>query len=134
MTSFWYRPDEWYQNLIKPALNPPDWVFGPVWTFLYLTMGISAWLVWLKSFETSIRTPLILFGIQLLLNGLWTFFFFGLKNPGLTFVELLILLTAIMSNIVSFWKKNRYAGILFLPYISWVSFALYLNFMIWRLN
>jgi translocator protein len=129
-----FRPDAWYEDLIKPALNPPNWLFGPVWTCLYAIMGISAWLVWLQRQKVRVQFTLVLFGIQLLFNGLWTFIFFGLRNPGLAFADILMLWFAIACTLAAFWQKNRTAGLLLIPYLSWVSFAVYLNFELWRLN
>ena len=129
-----FRPDAWYEGLIKPALNPPGWIFGPVWTILYITMGIAAWLVWLQRHNVRVHLALALFGIQLLFNGLWTFLFFGLRNPGIALVDILMLWFAIAFTLMAFWQKSRTAGILLTPYLSWVSFAVYLNFELWRLN
>jgi translocator protein len=129
-----FGPDAWYEGLVKPALNPPNWIFGPVWTFLYAVMGISAWLVWLQRHSVRVRIALVFFGIQLLLNALWTCIFFGLKMPGLAFAEILILWAAIACTMVSFWHRSMSAGLLLVPYLSWVSFASYLNFELWRLN
>jgi tryptophan-rich sensory protein len=129
-----FRPDAWYEGLVKPALNPPNWIFGPVWTCLYALMGISAWLVWLQRQTVPVRSALVLFGIQLLFNGLWTFIFFGLRRPGLAFVDIVILWAAIACTLAAFWRRSRYAALLLIPYLLWVSFAVYLNFELWRLN
>jgi len=129
-----FRPDAWYESLIKPALNPPGWIFGPVWTFLYITMGIAAWLVWLRRHNVRIQFALALFYIQLFFNGLWTFLFFGLRRPELAFVDILILWLAIACTLMAFWQKSRTAGLFLIPYLSWVSFAVYLNFELWQLN
>ncbi|MBW1780486.1 MAG: tryptophan-rich sensory protein [Deltaproteobacteria bacterium] len=129
-----FRPDAWYEGLVKPALNPPNWIFGPVWTCLYALMGISAWLVWLQRQTVPVRSALVLFGIQLLFNGLWTFIFFGLRRPGLAFVDIVILWAAIACTLAAFWGRSRYAALLLIPYLLWVSFAVYLNFELWRLN
>ncbi|MDP2598324.1 MAG: TspO/MBR family protein [Candidatus Liptonbacteria bacterium] len=125
----------WYADLQKPALNPPGWIFGPVWTILYLLMGISLFLVWRRGTENKdARTAIVLFAAQLILNAFWTIIFFGLHNPALAFVEIVVLLAAIIWTTVLFYKISRVAGILLLPYILWVSFAAYLNFAIWQLN
>jgi tryptophan-rich sensory protein len=129
-----FRPDAWYEDLVKPTLNSPNWIFGPVWTCLYATMGISAWIVWLQRQTVPVQAAFVLFGIQLLLNGFWTYIFFGLKNPGLAFAEILMLWVAIACTLAAFWQKSRCAGLLLIPYLSWVSFAAYLNFGLWRLN
>ncbi len=129
-----FRPGAWYEGLVKPALNPPNWLFGPVWTFLYVAMGVSAWLVWRQREHARIHGALRLFGLQLLFNGLWSYLFFGLQNPGLALINILFLWAVIACTLISFWKKSRPAGLLLTPYLLWVSFAVYLNFGIWRLN
>ena len=131
----------WYATLVRPALNPPAWVFGPVWTTLFALMGIAAFLVW-SSFakatdgqeKRTIKVALVLFGIQLVLNTLWSIIFFGSHNPGAAFVEIIFLWLAILATIIAFAKISKPAAWLLLPYILWVSFASYLNFMIWILN
>lgn len=124
----------WYQTITKPAINPPSWLFAPVWTTLYTLMGISAFLVWQKRGLKIARVGLWVYLIQLILNSVWSFLFFGAKNPGLAFVEIIILLIFIIINTILFWRVNKWAGILMLPYIAWVSFASYLNYQIWMLN
>lgn len=126
--------DIWYVDIVKPTLNPPSWVFAPVWTLLYTLMGISAYIVWTKRKEIKVKTALIVYGIQLVLNALWSILFFGLQNPQLAFYEIIVLLVFIIINTVLFWRISRVAGILLVPYILWVSFATYLNFSIWMLN
>jgi tryptophan-rich sensory protein len=126
--------DNWYATLAKPSWNPPNWIFGPVWSALYLSMAISAWLIWWKGGVSGDRAPLTLFGIQLALNVLWSCLFFGLQSPGLAFFEVLLLWAAIAATMVTFWQRSIIAGILFLPYLTWVTFAGVLNFTIWRLN
>ncbi len=125
----------WYAGLIKPALNPPNWIFGPVWTTLYLLMGIAAFLVWQKGFErTEVRTALIIFGVQLLLNMAWSAIFFGAHNPAGAFADIVLLWLAILATILTFYKISPVAAYLLLPYILWVSFAGYLNYAVWTLN
>lgn len=124
----------WYATLAKPSWNPPNWVFGPVWSALYLCMAVAAWLVWRQGGLPAVRLPLALFGVQLLLNVLWSCIFFGLQNPGLAFGEVLLLWGAIAATTVAFWQRSRVAGLLLVPYLAWVSFASVLNFVIWRLN
>ena len=124
----------WYATLTKPSWNPPNWIFGPVWSALYCCMAISAWLVWRQGGFSGVKVPLTLFGVQLVLNVLWSCLFFGLQNPGLAFVDVLLLWAAIAGTMVAFWQRSAIAGILFVPYLVWVSFASLLNFMIWRLN
>ena len=124
----------WYPGLLKPAGTPPSWVFGPVWTFLYLLMGTAAWLVWQQRLVLNIRLPLVLFFGQLVLNAAWSYIFFGLRRPGLALVEICILLLAIILTTLSFAGHSRYASWLMLPYLVWVAYATYLNLGFWRLN
>lgn len=130
----WSRPGEWYALLNKPAWNPPSWLFGPVWTLLYLCMGLAAWLVWRRGGLREQRTPLLLFFTQLALNALWTPLFFGLHQPGLALVNILFLWVAIIATTASFRRVSFKAAALLLPYLAWVSFASFLNFTLWRLN
>lgn len=124
----------WYVTLSKPALNPPNWVFGPVWTTLFVLMGIAAFLIWKQGIDKEkVREALKIFLGQLSLNILWSFIFFGLHNPGLAFLEIIFLWLAILATILSFHKISRAAAYLLIPYILWVSFASYLNFAIWLL-
>ncbi len=126
--------DDWYQTLAKPAWTPPDWVFGPVWSALYLMMAVAAWLVWRSTDWSTSRGPLTLFGVQLALNVAWSGCFFALQRPGLALVELVVLLAAIVATTAAFWRNSRLAAVLMLPYLLWSTFALGLNFSIWRLN
>ncbi|HSG28374.1 MAG TPA: TspO/MBR family protein [Candidatus Krumholzibacterium sp.] len=129
-----FMPGEWYDSLIKPEWNPPDAVFAPVWTALYITMGIAAWLVWREKGFSEATTPLALFIIQLALNALWSYLFFGIHQPMLAFCEIMVLWLMILLTTVTFWKVSVTAGVLLLPYLLWVSFASALNFQLWRLN
>ena len=125
----------WYPNLVKPSFNPPAWIFGPVWTLLYVLMGVAAYLVWRRGIDADgVRVALIAFLIQLALNGLWSLLFFGLKSPALAFAEILLLWLAIGVTVWLFWRVVPAAGALLLPYWAWVSFAAILNGSIWRLN
>lgn len=126
--------DGWYASLAKPSWNPPNRIFGPVWTALYLAMALAAWLVWRQGGIAGAKVPLALFGFQLALNTLWSCLFFGLENPGLAFAEVLLLWVAIAATMVTFWFRSKVAGLLFAPYLAWVTFAAFLNFTIWRLN
>lgn len=126
--------DGWYANLTKPSWNPPNWIFGPVWSTLYVAMAVAAWLVWRQSGIAAAKVPLALFGVQLALNTLWSCLFFGLENPGLAFTEVLLLWVAIAATMVTFWFRSKVAGLLFVPYLAWVTFAAFLNFTVWRLN
>ena len=129
-----FRPDEWYANLVKPSWNPPNWVFAPVWMTLYGMMGVAAWLVWQRGEFAQQRVPLTLFLFQLLLNAIWSPFFFGLHNPGLALVDIAALWMALVMTILSFWKARPVAAGLLIPYFAWITFAAALNFAIWRLN
>jgi benzodiazapine receptor len=132
--------DGWYAGLVKPTLNPPAWVFGPVWTTLYALMGIAAFLIWSSYAKATadkkkgIKIALTLFGTQLVLNTLWSIIFFGLHSPGGALIEIMFLWLAILATIIAFAKISKPAAWLLVPYIAWVSFASYLNFMIWMLN
>jgi translocator protein len=129
-----FTPGEWYAHLNKPAWNPPSWVFGPVWTALYLGMAVAAWLVWKRGGFAGAPLALGLFLAQLLFNGAWSWLFFGLHRPGLALAEILVLWALILATLVAFWAVHRAAGLLFVPYLAWVSFASFLNFTLWRLN
>lgn len=126
----------WYPTIEKPSFNPPNWIFAPVWTALYIMMGIAAGLVWnlIESKREEVRSALIFFAIQLALNSLWSFLFFGLKNPLLAFIEIILLWLMIYETYNKFNKLNKIAGYLFIPYLLWVSFATILNGSIWWLN
>jgi benzodiazapine receptor len=125
---------DWYPTLRKPSSNPPAWVFGPVWTVLYLMMAVAAWLVWRRlGFEKG-AVPLGLFALQLALNALWSPLFFGLRSPWAGLVDIVPLWAAIIAVMVSFWRVSPPAGALLIPYWWWVSFAAALNFTIWRMN
>jgi tryptophan-rich sensory protein len=124
----------WYATLAKPSWNPPNWVFGPVWSALYFCMAVAAWLVWWQGGFSEATLPLTLFGVQLVLNVLWSCIFFGLEMPGFAFAEVLLLWAAIAATMVTFWPRSMIAGLLFVPYLAWVSFASVLNYAIWRLN
>jgi tryptophan-rich sensory protein len=126
--------DSWYQSLDKPSWTPPDMLFGPVWTVLYILMGIAAWLVWKRAGDRMIHRPLAFYALQLLLNACWSFIFFGLRNPGAALIEIFFLWAAIVITITLFARVDRKAAWLLAPYLAWVSFAVALNFAIWRLN
>ena len=125
----------WYAALNKPSFNPPNWIFGPVWTILYLLMGISLYLIWSKGIKKrSSKTALVVFLIQLALNSLWSILFFGLKSPFLAFIEIIILWFMILATIINFYRISKIASYLLIPYLLWVSFAFVLNFSIVLLN
>lgn len=125
----------WYSSLNKPTFSPPNWIFGPVWTTLYILMGIALYLVWkmgLKKKEVNIAFNLFL--VHLLINALWSIVFFGMKEIFLALIVILILWVMIVVLIKLFWKINRNSAYILLPYLAWVSFATILNFSIWQLN
>jgi translocator protein len=125
---------QWYPTLRKPSWNPPDWIFGPVWTVLYLMMAIAGWLVWLDREVHAAGLAGVLFIGQLILNAAWTAIFFGLRNPGAAFIEIVGLWIAIAATIFQFAQIRSIAAWLLMPYIAWVTFAAALNFTIWNLN
>ena len=127
-------PGEWYATLRKPSWNPPPWIFGPVWTALYLMMATAAWLVWRRGGWAGQRRALTLYLVQLALNAAWTPLFFGLKMPGLAFAEILLLLAAIVATALAFRRVSKGAAALLVPYMAWVSFAAFLNYTLWSLN
>ena len=151
-------PTSWFTELKKPSFFPPNWLFAPAWTFLYLLMGISLFLVWKKNwgiiipageqekkawnpFSTKLwrgswreENAIFIFALQLVLNILWSVIFFGLRSPGIAFFEILMLWVAILYTIVNFYRRSKPAAYLLIPYILWVSFAALLNFSIWQLN
>lgn len=129
-----FQPGRWYADLVKPSWTPPDAVFAPVWTTLYVLMGVAAWTVWRARGFAGARLALSLFFCQLLLNALWSFVFFGLHRPGLAFLEIVALWSAVLATTIAFWKKSAPAGLMLAPYLAWVSFAAVLNLWIWRLN
>ncbi|MDR9417485.1 TspO/MBR family protein [Gracilimonas sp.] len=126
---------DWYVNLNKPFFNPPNWLFGPVWTLLYTFMGIAAAMIWQQGFRhEKVKYALAIFGIQLGLNGIWSFLFFGFQSPLLAFIEIIILLIAIVITILKFKEIKPIAAWLLIPYLLWVLFASVLNFSIFLLN
>jgi len=124
----------WYPLLQKPPWTPPGFVFGPVWTVLYLLMGVSAWLIWRDSKGNSRRKALLIFAVQLVLNGTWSFLFFGLRSPGWAALEIVVLWCSIVATLLAFARIRRLAAGLLLPYLVWVSYAAALNIAIWNLN
>ena len=124
----------WYKTIIKPSWNPPDWIFGPVWSTLYFMMAVAVWLVWCSSGWRAGRQPLVWFGVQLGLNLCWSIIFFGLHLPGAAFAEIIVLWLAIIMTIRMFRPHSRLAATLMMPYLAWTSFAAILNGTIWWLN
>ncbi|MBL8829732.1 MAG: tryptophan-rich sensory protein [Planctomycetaceae bacterium] len=124
----------WYRTLMMPSFAPPDWIFGPVWTALYLMMAVAAWLVWRERRVRPATVPLAIFAGQLILNIAWSGLFFALQSPGLAAGEVVLLWLAILATIIAFRRVSSFAATLLVPYLLWVSFATVLNFAIWRLN
>ena len=129
-----FTPGEWYAALSKPTWTPPSWVFAPVWTTLYVLMGLAAWLVWRRAGFAGAPVALGLFIVQLVLNGLWPYLFFGIHQPGFAFAEIVVLWLVIFATTIGFWRTKPGAGVLMLPYLCWVGFASALNLQLWRLN
>jgi benzodiazapine receptor len=126
-----FRPGAWYAGLRKPGWTPPNWLFAPVWTLLYATMAVAAWLVWR---ETGLSREIGVFVVQLALNAAWSWLFFGLKRPGLALADIVALWLAIFLTHLAFAHVRPLAGWLLIPYLAWVTFAAALNAALWRLN
>jgi tryptophan-rich sensory protein len=125
----------WYATLVKPSFNPPSWVFGPVWTLLYTLMGLAAFLVWKRGWKKlEVKSALLVFGIQLTLNALWSIIFFGMKELGIALGEIALMWLAIVATIRAFARLDRRAAWLLAPYLAWVTFAATLNYALWTLN
>jgi len=129
-----FMPGAWYASLAKPSWNPPNAIFAPVWSVLYVLMGVAAWLVWRRAGFSGAGVSLALFVVQLVLNALWSYLFFGTHRPDLAFLEILILWAALLLTLLLFWRQVRLAGVLLLPYLAWVTFASFLNFALWQMN
>ena len=133
------RPGEWYAHLDKPPWTPPDWLFGPVWTLLYFMIAVAGWLAWDAGRGDGVTAredvlPLAVFLLQLVLNGLWSFLFFGMQRPGYAFADIVLLFVAILATIVLFFPLHPVAGWLLVPYLLWVAFAAGLNYSVWQRN
>ncbi|WP_116344377.1 TspO/MBR family protein [Blastopirellula marina] len=124
----------WYAGIDKPSWTPPSWIFGPVWTTLYVMMGVAAWLVWRRRPWSAVWPALLLFGIQLILNAIWSPLFFGLESPLLGLIDIVLLWLMIGVTIYCFARLSLGGALLLVPYLLWVSYAACLNFAIWRLN
>ncbi|MHC9544553.1 MAG: TspO/MBR family protein [Vulcanimicrobiota bacterium] len=124
----------WYAALNKPPWTPPSWLFGPVWTLLYCAIAVSGWLIWRERAQKKILPVMGIFVLQLFLNGLWSYLFFGLHNPGIAFIDIVGLLLLIALFITLSWNISRIAAILWVPYLCWVGFAAALNYTVWTLN
>jgi benzodiazapine receptor len=125
---------EWYGALRKPPFTPPNWVFAPVWTVLYVCMGLAAWFVWRQRSGTRVALPLVLFAVQLVLNAAWPVLFFHFQRIDVAFAEILVLWAAIALAVWRFFLVSAPAGWLMVPYLGWVTFATVLNLFLWRLN
>lgn len=128
----------WYAFLEKPSFSPPNWLFAPAWTILFIMMGVALSLIWQKGFKknTTLKTKqaIIIFFIQLALNVAWSFFFFHYHSPFLAFVDIIILWLFILLTLIKFWRINKIAGGLLIPYLVWVTFASFLNYAVYKLN
>jgi len=125
----------WYAGLIKPDFSPPNWLFAPVWVILYLMMGVAVYLIWqqLDKVKTA-KNFLAVFWIHLFFNATWSIIFFGLQNPGIAFVNIIIIWLFILALLIKGWVIDKRAAYLLIPYFLWVSFASVLNYFIWYLN
>jgi translocator protein len=126
-----FMPGDWYADLVKPPFNPPNWVFAPVWSVLYVLMAVAAWRVWRRG---GFRWPIALWMGQLVLNAAWSWLFFGRHLLGGALIEIIVLLAVLVATTVAFWRRERLAGQLMLPYVAWVAFASVLNASLWYLN
>jgi len=127
--------DGWYKELVKSPLNPPSWVFAPAWTFLYALMGVSFFLIYEKGLKNKkVREALNVFNLQFVFNIVWSFIFFGFKLPKIALIEIVILWFLILWTILKFYKISKLAGLILIPYLFWVTFATYLNYMVVVLN
>ncbi len=133
-SGIFFRPGAWYLALAKPSWTPPNWLFGPAWTILYLLIAISGWRVWERAADGAVFVPMAVYGLQLALNAGWSPLFFGLKRPDWAFAELVCLWLAILANIAVFHPIDPVAAWLLAPYFAWVTYAGALNFAVWRLN
>ena len=124
----------WYPTLVKPSFNPPNWVFGPVWTTLYVLMAIAAWRVWRTTDRDTARGPLALFVLQLAVNLGWSVAFFGLREIGLAVAVIIALDLLVLATALAFRRIDRLAALLLLPYLAWIAFATVLTIALWRLN
>lgn len=126
----------WYPALAKPSWNPPSWLFGPVWTTLYIMMAAAAIIAWRSAEKRGVPSgpAMALYGLQLIVNTSWSVFFFGFREPGISLIDVLLLVFLIAATTVAFWQITPLAGWLMLPYLAWTCFAAVLNFAIWRLN
>ncbi len=124
----------WYTTLTKPAWTPPGWIFGPVWTLLYIGIAVAGWRVWRERDSEAVKGAMTCYGIQYVLNLAWSGLFFGLRNPAFGLIDIVLLLILVAMTIRLFLRIDRAAGLILIPYFLWVAFATALNFSIWRLN
>ena len=129
-----FEPGEWYAGLNKPAWTPPSAVFGPVWSILYVMMGVAAWLIWKERGFANARLALGLYFAQLTANAAWSWLFFGLRRPGYALLDIVVLWLLVAATLFAFWRIRRAAGWLLVPYLLWISFAAALNLAIRQLN
>jgi translocator protein len=129
-----FKPGEWYDSLRKPSWQPPGWAFPAVWSVLYIMIATAGWRVWEAGSGPLLVVAMALFGLQLSLNAAWSFIFMGLKRMDLAFYECVALWAAVAATLVVFWRIDMVAGLLFVPYLVWVTIAAYLNLTVWRLN
>ena len=129
-----FMPGAWYASLAKPSWNPPSYLFAPVWTVLYVLMAVAAWLVWRKVGFGGAGAALGLFVVQIGLNALWSYLFFGQHRPDLALCDITVLWVSILAVMLLFWRFDGVAGALLLPYLAWVGFASVLNWVLWHLN
>jgi benzodiazapine receptor len=134
LTGAWFRPGEWYERLKKPSWRPPNRLFAPVWTILYVMIAVAGWLIWREAGFAGAGLALAVYALQLVLNAAWTPLFFGLHRPDLGFVLIVLIWISIIATIVLFYPIDVEAALLLVPYLAWVTFATALNFAIWRLN
>jgi benzodiazapine receptor len=134
LTGAWLRPGEWYERLKKPSWRPPNRLFAPVWTILYVMIAVAGWLIWREAGFAGAGLALAVYALQLVLNAAWTPLFFGLHRPDLGFVLIVLIWISIIATIVLFYPIDVEAALLLVPYLAWVTFATALNFAIWRLN
>jgi tryptophan-rich sensory protein len=129
-----FRPGDWYENLAKPPWNPPNWLFPPAWTLLYIMIAVAGWLVWRRAGFAGAGLALAVYGVQLLLNAGWSALFFGLRRPDLAMAEVVLLWLSILATILLFAPIHATAAWLMVPYLAWVTFAAVLNYAIWQRN
>ena len=134
VTGVVFRPGAWYRALRKPGWTPPDRLFAPVWTVLYMAIAVAGWMVWRRSGFADAAGAYLWYALQLLCNGLWSWLFFGLRRPDLALLDIGALALTLIATIVAFWSHHAGAALLLIPYLVWVGFAAVLNYSIWRLN